>query len=223
MRTVIGLASILSVALLGTKSTYGQSAFQAALPDVIGQTVAGAMSGAPAGCLALEWKEKATAVARFAREAEPGLQAYLALATTGTDLGPVYKRKFTDPWSIDGAATQNLLEIRDPWAAKVARLETVGLMLGRSQVYGRGIWRAYDGDGALLGTYDVEMVRKTKGYAIGRLKLWSPGREDQIAPLTPYCDTPGDHEAYVSAVAEIKAEKAARKAEKLAHRRVEQK
>lgn len=216
MRKMIWLAVIAGAGLLSAPSAQGQSSFMA---DVIGNTIANMSSGWPKDCLALEWKEDAAAVARFDREAEPALQAYLALAAARADVTPAYKTRLPGPWALDGVPNNKIGTISDPWAGKVARLEKVGVTLGRGKVFGHGVWRAFDADGHLLGTYDAELIRKTKGYAVMRLRLWSPGQEDKIRSLTPYCGEPGDHEAWLEARAAAEAKKAQRRAEAAARAR----
>jgi len=213
-------AWVLSAALLLAAPT-GAAAQSSMIADVIGQTIAGMNSGWPESCLSLKDAEKPKAVARFDAEAEPALRAYLALAAAGTDPTPAYKRTWPERWTLDGAETRELAAVRDPWAARVDRLEPVGVILGRGEVFGHAVWRAFAADGSLLGTYQAEMIRKTKGYAIGRLALWSPGAEGRGKPLTPYCAMPGDHEEYLAAKAEAEAKKAARQAEKDARRKAQ--
>lgn len=183
----------------------GAQAQSSILPDVIGATIGNMSAGWPEKCLSLKQKEKPKAVARFSAEAEPALRVYLAAAGSGADLSPTYKRTWSNRWALDGVVTQDLRAVRDPWASRVERLEAVGLVLGRSEIFGHGIWRAFGADGALLGTYEAEMIRKTKGYAVGRLKLWSPGQEGQARPLTAYCVEPGDHERWAQAKKDAEA------------------
>jgi hypothetical protein len=177
------------------------AAAQSIIPSLIGQTIAssaGRGSGGPSeSCLALQTPEKPEAVARFGAEAEPALRAYLALAAAGDDPSPAYKGDLKRRWKLDRRVTRELPDVRDPWAARVDRLEPVGVLLGRNPKFGHGIWRAYAADGTWLGTYQAELVRKTRGYAIRRLNLWSPGMEDKGQPLQPFCETPGDHEWYL--------------------------
>jgi hypothetical protein len=210
MRKAIWLALVAGTGLSSVPSAQAQSSMMA---DIIGQTVANMSSGWPSGCLSLEWKEDAAAAARFDGEAEPALATYLALAASKADPTPAYKRRLPGPWALDGVPTNDIHAISDPWAARMARLERVGVTLGRGKVFGHGVWRAYDADGHLLGTYDAELIRKTKGYAVMRLRLWSPGQEDKIRSLTPYCGEPGDHEAWLEAKAAAEAKKAQRRAE----------
>ena len=207
--------AIVAIGVLSAQSSavLAQSSFMA---DVIGQAVANSGSGLPRACLALTQPENPVAVARFAAEAEPALRAYLALAATAADPSPSYKRRLADPWALDGVAAKDLRTISDPWAGKVARLEQVGLILGRYELFGHGVWRAYDASDTLLGVYDAELIRKSKGYAVTRLALWSPGSADKAKPLNPYCAEPGDHEDWVKAEAEREARKAKRRAERAA-------
>ena len=207
-----------AAALLAFTSS-GAAAQSSMMADVIGQTVAGMNSGWTEDCMSLEKAEKPKSVERFKSEAEPGLRAYLALASTGANPAAVYKRNLSDRWAVDGVPVRDLAAVRDPWAKRVSRLEPVGILLGRSEIVGHGIWRAYAADDRLLGTYEAEMIRKTKGYAIGRLNLWSPGQEARAKPLTPFCGTPGDHQQWAEAKAAAEARKAQRRAEKAAQRK----
>ncbi|MDB5584754.1 MAG: hypothetical protein JWR80_9930 [Bradyrhizobium sp.] len=216
MRKAIWLALVAGTGLLSVPSAQAQSSFMA---DVIGQTIGSMNSGWPSGWLSLEWKEDAAAAARFDGEAEPALKAYLTLTASKADPTPAYKRRSPGPWALDGLLNNDIHTISDPWAGKVARLERVGVTLGRAKVFGHGVWRAFDADGHLLGTYDAELIRKTKGYAVMRLRLWSPGQEAKIWSLTPYCGEPGDHEAWLEARVAAEAKKAQRRAEAAARAR----
>lgn len=201
-------------AMLMLAGAGGGAQAQGVMADVIGATVANMNSGWPEACLSLERPEKPKSVARFAAEAEPALRTYLERASARADIASAYKRSRPDRWSIDRVVTTDFAQVRDPWAGRVQRLEPVAVLLGRSEIFGYGVWRAYGADNALLGTYEAETVRKTKGYALSRLKLWSPGQEGNVRPLTPFCAEPGDHETYAKAKAAAEAKKAKRRAEK---------
>ncbi len=216
MRNAIWLAVAAGTVMLSAPSAQAQSSMMA---DIIGQTIASMNSGWPSGCVSLEWKEDATAAARFDGEAEPALKTYLALAAVKADPTPAYKTRLPGPWELDGVPTHELRAIADPWAGRVARLERVGVTLGRAKVFGHGVWRAFDADGHLLGTYDAELIRKSRGYAVMRLRLWSPGQEGKVRSLVPYCGEPGDHEAWLEAKAAAEAKKAQRRAEAAARAR----
>lgn len=212
MRISVWLAAIALVGLNQASSARPQYSI---MPAVIGNTIASMSNGAPKGCLALEWKAKPEAIARFEAEADPAINAYLALASKGVDPTPAYKRRFPGPWQLDGDIPPDLHLIKDPWAPRIARLERTGIMLGLDEVFGHAVWRAYDAAGNLLGTYDADLIRKTKGYAVSRLELWSPGHEAQVRPVAPFCDQVGDHEewlAYRKAAADKKAKREAARA-----------
>jgi len=212
MRISVWLAAIALVGLNQASSARPQYSI---MPAVIGNTIASMSNGAPKGCLALEWKAKPEAIARFEAEADPAINAYLALASKGVDPTPAYKRRFPGPWQLDGDIPPDLHLIKDPWAPRIARLERTGIMLGLDEVFGHAVWRAYDAAGNLLGTYDADLIRKTKGYAVSRLELWSPGHEAQVRPMSPFCDQVGDHEewlAYRKAAADKKAKREAARA-----------
>ena len=212
MRLSVWLAAI---AFIGSTQASSARPQYSIMPSVIGNTVASLSNGSPKACLALEWKAKPEAVARFAAEADPAMNAYLALAAKGLDPTPAYKRRFPGPWQLDGDIPPDLHLIKDPWAPRIARLERTGMVLGLGEVFGHAVWRAYDADGNLLGTYDTDLIRKTKGYAVSRLELWSPGHEAQVRPVLPFCDQVGDHEEWLAdrkAAADKKAKRQAARA-----------
>lgn len=170
-------------------------------------------SGSPPDCLALKWTSSQKALDRFNAEAEPAFLAYLAVAKEKGDPTPTYKgHRPWMRWQLDGEATTDLSSIQDPWAARIDRLELIDITLGREAVYGRGVWKAYDAHGVLLGTYYVRLSRKTKGYGVNWVDLWSPGQEDKAPPISPFCAVPGDHEEYIAAVEEQERKRAERRA-----------
>ena len=202
-------ASVGLVLALAPVTAGAQSSFMA---DMIGQAVGVAGSGMPEDCLSLERPEKPSDVTRFEAEAEPALTAYLALARAGQDPSPAYKRRMPIAWLIDGTGSSDVRTVRDPWAARVVRLEPVRILLSRSALVGTGIWRAYDANDVLLGTYRAELARKSKGFGVMQLALRSPSSTIPEVPLTPYCYRPGDHEEYLKGKEEAAARKAARRA-----------
>lgn len=197
MNTLRSFILVLAAGFAANTPAYGQGAIMAGLPDVLGQTIGRAGSGWPAWCLALEQQPNENDITRFAAGADIGIQRYLAIAATGVDPSPAYKRNWSKPWQLDGAIVENRALIADPWAARVTRLEPVAIELGSSKVFGRGVWRAFEEDGNLLGYYDAEMIRQSKDYAIGRLELWSPDRSGEARTVTPFCAEPGDHRQYL--------------------------
>lgn len=139
MRKAIGLwLMVIVCSSSGQQAALAQSSFMA---DVIGQTVAGMNSGWPSGCLALDWKEDPAADARFQREAEPALSAYLALAAGKADLAPAYKRRLPGPWAIDDVPTNDIHAISDPWATGSLDSKRSAWCLGaqRSSAMGFGV------------------------------------------------------------------------------------
>jgi hypothetical protein len=187
--------------------------------DVIAQTISGMNQGTPERCLDGHWEPTEQQAARFTAEAEPALRTYLQLAASGGDLSPAFtNRRFDRKWSLDGQAATDFATVRDPWASRIARIELVGLRLGGMKVRGRGIWKAYGADGAELGTYDGLFRRKTKGFEVSSLDLYTPGTAKQPPALTGFCYTPGDTEEYFAAKAEREARKAAKRAAREAER-----
>lgn len=190
------------------------AAIMASLPDVLGQVAAQGSQGWPVYCLALNDEPSEKAEARFDEGAELGMERYLSVASAGGDIGEAYKRNWSDPWSLDGEITEDRSTVSDPWASSVARIERIGTMLGQSRVFGRAIWNAFDSEGDLLGTYDAELIRRSQDYAIGRMRLFSPGKLGEAEALTPYCASPGDNLAYLEGSmksAEKRVEKAREK------------
>jgi hypothetical protein len=196
-----------------------QSSFMA---DVIGQAVANSMNqGIPAGCLDGSWTASDKQSARFDERRDAAIQAYLDLAKSGASVLPAFtNRKFDQKWTLDGVDAP-LAAVRDPWAARVARLEPAGHKLGNMAVRGRALYTARAADGSALGTYDVLFRRTTKGYEVSSLQLFSPAAAARPIPLTRFCYTPGDSEIFAEATAKAEAEKTARKAAKAARRAAE--
>jgi hypothetical protein len=191
---------------------------QGLIPSVISATIANMNQGMPEACLDGSWEPTAEQAARFTAEAEPALRAYLALAAAGADLRPAFTGRRADRrWRIDGEEP-DFAAVRDPWAARVARLELVGLRLGGAKVRGRALWRAFAADGAELGSYDGLFRRKTHGFEVSSLDLFTAGAGKEPAALTGFCYTPGDTEAFLEARAEREAERATRRAAREAER-----
>lgn len=183
--------------------------------DVIAQTISGMNQGMPERCLDGHWDPTPEQAARFTAEAEPALRTYLQLAASDGDLAPAFtNRKYDRRWSLDGEVAKDFASVRDPWAARVSRVELVGLRLGGAKVRGRAIWKVYAADGVVIGTYDGLFRRKTKGFEVSSLDLFSAGGAKQPPAVTGFCYTPGDTEEYFAAKAERAAKKAAKKAAK---------
>lgn len=210
--------AIIASALALAAASAAPAAAQGIIPDVIASTIANMYSGMPEACLDGSWEPTPEQAARFTAEAEPALRAYLALAAAGVDLRPAFTGRRADRrWAIDGEV-QDFAAVRDPWAARIARLELIGLRLGGAKVRGRGLWRAFAADGTELGVYDGLFRRKSRGFEVSSLDLFSPAAGKRPADLTGFCYTPGDSEAFREARAEREAERAARRAAREAER-----
>jgi hypothetical protein len=205
-----------ALALAAATSATPASA-QGIIPAVIGQTIANMSAGMPEDCLDGSKEPTVEQAARFTREAEPAMRAYLALAAAGTDVAPSFVGRSEQHWTLDGNVVQ-IPAVRDPWASRVTRLELVGLRLGALKVRGRGQWRAFAADGTLLGTYDGLFRRRTHGFKLSSLDLYSAGAARQAPALAGFCYTPGDSEAFLEARARREAERAARRAAREAAR-----
>lgn len=191
---------------------------QGVIPDVISSTVANMNRGLPERCLDGRMEPDAAESARFTAEAEPALRAYLALAAAGSDPTPAFtSRRNERSWALD-AEPLDLATGRDPWAARIARLELVGLRLGGWKVHGRGLWRAFAADGTELGLYDGYFRAHREGFRVSALDLFSPGGDKQPTPIAGFCDVPGDTEQFREARAAREEHRAARRAEREAAR-----
>ncbi len=211
MRAILRAAIVSSLFIANTADA---QAIYDAIAFAVGQAGRGSQQ-----CLLLKEARNPVLAARFRNEAEPALRLYLALAATSTNVMAAYKRPWGDAWSIDSVSNHDLKMVHDPWAAKITRLELVGAVAGQEEdgLYGHALWRAYGANNDLLGTYEMLGVRKTSGYALNQLALWSPGHEGHAKPLTPFCGVPGDHEASLAAKAEAEQKKAQRRAQLTKH------
>ena len=207
------IASALASAVMATSAVA-----QGVMTDAIMTTAANASRGPSERCLDGLGEPTPQQAARFTSEAEPAFRRYLELAAAGMDLSPAFtNRSFDRRWAIDGEE-HDFAIVRDPWAAQVARLELIGLRLGGMRVRGRALWRAFAADGTELGIYDGLFRRRTRGFEVSSLDLFSPGFAKPPLALTGFCYTPGDTEAFREARAQREAERAARRAAREAER-----
>ena len=190
----------------------------AAINDVIAQTIMSMNQGYPDTCYTEKWAPKPNEIADGSERSEKGMADYLKFAAAGTDLSEAYAGRLENRhWKLDGIE-QDTRASRDPWVARIARIERVDLRVGNAGVTYRGLWRAYAADGTPLGTYEALLLRKRGGSRLNELALHSPGGADQPAAATPFCVAPGDIEKWQEAKAKRAAEKAARRAAKEAAR-----
>jgi len=210
------LAPAVFVAAASATAATAQSTF---IPSVIAQTIMNMQNqGVPERCLDGLWEPTPQQAARFTAEAEPSLRAYLALAGLYADPTSSFTDRRSDRyWSLDGVESE-IAAIHDPWASRVVRLELVGLRLGGMKVRGRAIFRAFAADGTELGIYDGLFRRRTRGFAVSSLSLYSPGAAKQPAAISGFCYTPGDTEEFREARARNEAERAERRAAREAER-----
>jgi hypothetical protein len=207
----------LAAALVLAALPAGPTSAQGVITDAIGQAMGNMSAGMSESCLDGSDEPTVDQAARFTREAEPAMRAYLALAATGADVSPSFVHRNEIRWTIDGAAIE-IRTGRDPWAGRVARLELIGLRLGGFKVRGRGQWRAFAADGTGLGVYDGLFRRRSRGFELTWLDLYSAGAARQAPALAPFCYTPGDAEEYREAGARRTAARAARRAVRDAER-----
>jgi hypothetical protein len=209
-----------ALALLAGAPAVAQSSFMA---DVIGQAVAGyGNGGTPDKCYDGRWQPKPKDLAEGPQRVEAAMRAYRQLAANSTDLKPVFTGgKHVWLWRIDGAE-QDVRAMRDPWAARVARVEPIAFAASNQGGQYRALWKALAADGTVLGIYDGWLTRWDGNTArFMHLDLYSPGAAKQPDPVIPFCFAPGDVAKWQEARARREAEKAAKRAAKEAARAAE--
>ena len=151
--------------------------------------------------------------------AEPAMRLYLqfAAAPGGDVSGAFFHAHDMIYWSLDGVKTP-VSGARDPWAAKVARIEPVGFALGNWKRRYRAQWRAIAADGSVIGLYDAYMRKKGDGQQLLGLDLYSPTATVQPKPMGRFCEFPGDTDKWAANMAEEAAKKAAKRAAREAER-----
>ena len=193
------------------------------MPDVIGATV-GNMAAASArykDCLKGKKPAKPEAVAEARDGAQGALRTYLDAAGSGAgaDAAAAFTAKAKlRAWLRDGKEGE-VTSVEDPMA--VALKSGRGALTGPTDFVrsgdGRsalGLWRvAADGEEP-LGHYRAGFRRESKTWKLTRMELVAaPGAPD---PVAYYCSVPGDSEDYAKAVAERRAKKERRRAERAA-------
>jgi len=204
------LLGAVALAALAAAPAVSQSSFMA---DVIGQAVAGYGSGRPNACYDGRWTPSAESIAKGPERVEAAMANYRQVASIGTDLRKVIGSEGVRRWQIDGQQ-QDVRAVRDPFLPKIARLERLFITSGNENAYYRVQWRAYAADETEIGIYDALMFWRSKKFM--SLDLYTPQATDMPVANTPFCETPGDVEAWQEAKAKREAEKAAKRAAKAA-------
>lgn len=177
-----------------------QSSFMA---DAIGQAVANANRSAPAACYDGRWAAKPKNLEKGITRAEALIQRYKQQFASGPDLKKLFINSKAR-WQYDGQR-QNVRNLHDPWAARTARLERIALTVGNYGIFYHVQWRAFAADGSFLGIYDA--LLNSNGTQFTWLDLYSPGASGKPTSNTPFCNEPGDVEAWQAAKQKRAAEK----------------
>jgi hypothetical protein len=202
----IPLITAAATALFGGAPAGGQSSF---IPSMIGQAVAGYNITRPNACYDGRWTPSAGSIAKGPERVEAAMANYRQVASTGTDLRRVIGGEGVRQWQLDGQV-QDVRTVRDPFLPKVARLERLFVTPGNEGAYYRAQWRAYAADGTEIGIYDALMFWSSKKFM--SLDLYTPQAAAKPIANTPFCETPGDVEAWKEATAKREAKKAAERA-----------
>src|SRR3954453_23798903 len=87
--------------------------------------------------------------------AEQAINKYLGLARSSSNLDKMFTGTREHRLMMIDGAQVDPRSARDPWAARVARLEPVGYVQSNEDFNMHAQWRAVAADGTLLGTYDA--------------------------------------------------------------------
>ena len=206
--------------LLASLIAAGFSMPVAAQSSMANDVIAGMLSqgsGQNQACYDGHWDSTPAQTEKARPGAEPAMRLYLqyAVAPAGDVSGAFFHAWDMIHWSLDGVKTP-VPSARDPWAARIARIEPVGFALGNWKRRYRAQWRAIGTDGAVLGLYDAYMRKKGNGQQLLRLDLYSPTATVQPKPMGKFCEFPGDTDSWDATKAEKAAKKAAKEAERAA-------
>jgi hypothetical protein len=192
--------------------TNAQSSF---MPDVIGQSISPRGLGQSDKCYDPSLPQKPSVIEDRQSYAEKAIRNYVALAAASADVSSGFADKKRAYWLVDGTP-QPLRSGRDPWAARIARLERVGFAVANSQSNSfHAAWRAIAVDGSTLGYYDAYGHRGARGTAwLDVLQLRSPATSSAPPNIRPYCVSAGDIEEWQEAKAKRESERTAKRATK---------
>lgn len=161
-------------------------------------------------CLTQGWVPRPNDIEASSWRSEKGIAAYLKLASAGADVSKWFVgSKKIQHWALDGVPVATRVA-RDPWAARISRLERTAIITGGNRSQYRAIWKAFDSDGVELGTYDAWLQTGDGGARLLGLDLYSPNSVATPKPLTPFCIKPGDIEEWKVEQAKLEAERAAK-------------
>ena len=149
----------------------------------------------PDACFDGRWSPKPKDIERAQARSEQAINRYLRLASSGSDVSGAFMGAIAGKkqrhWYLDGVEVDTKIA-KDPWAARVVRVEPIGMVVGNWPIKYRAQWRALAADGSTLGIYDGFMQTTIRGAQIYDLKLYSPGSTARPEPMTPFCNVPGD-------------------------------
>jgi hypothetical protein len=139
--------------------------------------------------------------------ADQAMDKYLGLAKTTSSLDKMFTgTRDHRVLFIDGTQADTRTA-RDPWAARIAKLDRVDLVQSNDTQNIHGQWRAITSNGTTLGTYDVLLRAGVGGYHIRQMSLISTGSTTRPSELTPFCNEPGDIARWQQAKAKHDTEK----------------
>ncbi|HEX6375307.1 MAG TPA: hypothetical protein VFZ91_06265 [Allosphingosinicella sp.] len=154
------------------------------------------------------------------RAAAPLIEAYWARASAAdpADVAGAFQAVGTAKWVEAGTERRRpeMKALRDPFALDpalaLADAPSTFARAGAEPMNGaRGVWAVRaKADGAVAGYYLVDFERFMMKWGIARIELI--GADAPAPAVAPYCDKPGDVEAFAAARAEKAARKAARRA-----------
>lgn len=186
---------------------------------MIGQAVANSMGGGgnPKSCYDGRMQAKPAQVELGARQVDAAFAEYLRLAAQSTDASSIFvSNKKMRRLTIAGV-DQDARAMRDPLASRIARVERTGFVTSNRGLEFHALWHAIGADGRTLGTYDAWMVTWGKqGARIFSLDLMLPGSTTPPKAVAAFCYRPGDIEEWNAAIAKREADKAERRARRLA-------
>jgi hypothetical protein len=205
MHKLLLTAALASVLAVGP--AYGQSDFWAGVTaDVIGQTIAnsGARNNAERACLSGNFGTSERQLTRIRASAQQTMSAYATLARSAEafDASSVFHRR-EQSWgrASDGAKFDSVEAITDPVMREVSAplgepAQFVRAGDGRSAA---GLWIIRGDEGQIIGSY-LGVFRRGGGRCmLARLEI--DERDQEPAPLNPYCHSLGDVDQYLAEIA----------------------
>jgi hypothetical protein len=129
---------------------------------------------------------------------------------------PSRKARWVSGNEVLAVGSGHMIDDRYSRAAASLAKEPAGFARAGNNATARGLWHLYSASGEIVGAYLADFARRKGKWKLTTLRVLGAG--EPIPTVTPYCEKPGDVEAYRARMAAIEADRAERSARRVRER-----